>query len=332
MCAGHALPRAGREPDRARRPAASAWGSSRTSTPNAPATAGRRHRSKRGCATAACMVFAADDKGGVAAMAVAATLLHAQGRPAPIVMSLHGKGGGQPRQPADVRAPEGLLAGALRASRRNRARLRRHQAHRARRARHAPHGHRAARDRSRAGQPRQRLFSEGGDALQAALAIVDDQMRGGTLKGCEVNVGELSAGDRVGSVPASARARIRVLFDDARSFGDILAAARRDAERVAAARGKGNQRITITLEARWTRRQLRRGAVGPIRLPGAAHIDRGRHGHGAGVVSHALRGRHPLPDPPSPACRRSAWARWRVDSTAPTSGWTSTTSCVSWPS
>ena len=55
------------------------------------------------------------------------------------------------------------------------------------------------------GSPDSASFSDGGDALQAALAIIDD-WRGGTLKGCEVNVGELSAGDSVGSVTASAPA------------------------------------------------------------------------------------------------------------------------------
>jgi acetylornithine deacetylase/succinyl-diaminopimelate desuccinylase-like protein len=97
------------------------------------------------------------------------------------------------------------------------------------------------------GSPDSASFSEGGDALQAALAIIDD-WRGGTLKGCEVNVGEITAGDRVGSVPASARARVRVLFDDARAFGDILTALGRDAERVAASRSRGERRIGVTVE------------------------------------------------------------------------------------
>lgn len=190
---------------------------------------------------------AADDKGGVAAMAVAAAILQAQGRPAPIVMSLHGKGGGS----------RGSLPTFARLKDFSQV-LYVHPAETGRGFADIKHIVRGVLDmrlsvtgwRGNArelGSPDSASFSEGGDALQAALAIIDD-WRGGTLKGCEVNVGELSAGDRVGSVPASARARVRVLFDDARSFGEILAAARHDAERVAAARGRGDRRITVTLE------------------------------------------------------------------------------------
>ena len=190
---------------------------------------------------------AADDKGGVAAMAVAATILQAQGRPAPIVMSLHGKGGGS----------RGSLPTFARLKDFSQV-LYVHPAETGRGFADIKHIVRGVLDlrltvtgwRGAArelGSPDSASFSEGGDALQAALAVIDD-WRGGTLKGCEVNVGELTAGDRVGSVPASARARVRVLFDDARSFGEILAAARGDAERVAATRGRGDRRITVTLE------------------------------------------------------------------------------------
>ncbi len=190
---------------------------------------------------------AADDKGGVAAMAVAATILTAQGRPAPIVMSLHGKGGGS----------RGSLPTFARLKDFSQV-LYVHPAETGRGFADIKHIVRGVLDMRvsvtgwrgparELGSPDSASFSEGGDALQAALAIIDD-WRGGILKGCQVNVGELSAGDRVGSVPASVRARVRVLFDDTRSFGEILAAARRDAERVAAARGRGERRITVTLE------------------------------------------------------------------------------------
>ena len=190
---------------------------------------------------------AADDKGGVAALAVAATILQAQGRPAPIVMSLHGKGGGS----------RGSLPTFARLKDFSQV-LYVHPAETGRGFADIKHIVRGVLDtrltvtgwRGAArelGSPDSASFSEGGDALQAALAIIDD-WRGVTLEGCEVNVGELRAGDRVGSVPASASARVRVLFDDARSFGEVLAVARRDAERVAAARSRGDRRITITLD------------------------------------------------------------------------------------
>lgn len=190
---------------------------------------------------------AADDKGGVAAMAVAAAILAAEGRPGPVVMSLHGKGGGS----------RGSLPTFARLKDFSHV-LYVHPAETGRGFADIKHVVRGIVDmrlvvtgwRGAAreiGSPDSASFSEGGDALQAALAIVDD-WRGGTLAGCEVNVGEIAAGDRVGSVPQSARARIRVLFDDQRAFGDILAACRRDAERVAAARSRGERRLTVTLE------------------------------------------------------------------------------------
>lgn len=190
---------------------------------------------------------AADDKGGVAAMAVAAAILAAEGRPGPIVMSLHGKGGGS----------RGSLPTFARLKDFSHV-LYVHPAETGRGFADIKHIVRGVIDmrlsvtgwRGAAreiGSPDSASFSEGGDALQAALAIVDD-WRGGTLKGCEVNVGEIAAGDRVGSVPQSARARIRVLFDDQRAFGEILAACRRDAERVAAARSRGDRRIAVTLD------------------------------------------------------------------------------------
>jgi len=190
---------------------------------------------------------AADDKGGVAAMAVAAAILAAEGRPAPIVMSLHGKGGGS----------RGSLPTFARLKDFSQV-LYVHPAETGRGFADIKHIVRGVLDMRltvtgwrgasrEIGSPDSASFSEGGDALQAALAIVDD-WRTGTLKGCEVNVGELAAGDRVGSVPQSARARIRVLFDDQRAFGDILAACRRDAVRVAAARSRGDRRVDVTLE------------------------------------------------------------------------------------
>ncbi len=190
---------------------------------------------------------AADDKGGVAAMAVAATLLEAGGRPGPIVMSLHGKGGGS----------RGSLPTFARLTDFSQV-LYVHPAETGRGFADIKHIVRGVLDmrltvtgwRGAArelGSPDSASFSEGGDALQAALAIIED-WRGGSLEGCEVNVGELTAGDRVGSVPASASARVRVLFDDARAFGEVLAAARHDAERVAASRSKGERRITVSLE------------------------------------------------------------------------------------
>ncbi len=123
-------------------------------------------------------------------MAVAATILKAQGRPAPVVMSLHGKGGGS----------RGSLPTFARLKDFSQV-LYVHPAETGRGFADIKHVVRGVLDlrltvtgwRGAArelGSPDSASFSEGGDALQAALAIIDD-WRGGTLKGCEVNVGEL---------------------------------------------------------------------------------------------------------------------------------------------
>ena len=190
---------------------------------------------------------AADDKGGVAAMAVAATILQANGRPSPLVMSLHGKGGGSRGSlPTFARLREFSQVLYVHPA---------ETGHGFADIKHVVRGVLDLRltvtgwrgDARELGSPDSASFSEGGDALQAALAMVD-AWRAGALKGAEVNVGELTAGDRVGSVPAQARALVRVLFDDSRTFGEVLADARRECERVAAARRRGDRQIAVTLE------------------------------------------------------------------------------------
>jgi hypothetical protein len=96
------------------------------------------------------------------------------------------------------------------------------------------------------GSPDSAPFADGGSALEAVLAMIE-RLRTTAFTGCDVNVGELKAGDRVGSVAHEAYARIRVLWDDQRAFGDILAAARRECETVAAARGRGDRRLAVTV-------------------------------------------------------------------------------------
>ncbi|MCC7032437.1 MAG: M20 family metallopeptidase [Acidobacteria bacterium] len=190
---------------------------------------------------------AADDKGGVAAMLVAAAILQAEGRPSPVVLSLHGKGGGS------------------RGSLPTFARLRDfsqvlyvHPAETGRGLADIKHVVRGVvdlritvtgwRGRPREiGSPDSAPYAEGGNALDATLAMLD-RLRTTAFAGGEVNVGELKAGDRVGSVPHEAYARVRVLWDDQRAFGDILAATRRECDAVAASRSRGDRRVTVTVE------------------------------------------------------------------------------------
>ena len=190
---------------------------------------------------------AADDKGGVAAMAVAAAILQANGRPSPLVMSLHGKGGGSRGSlPTFARLREFSQVLYVHPAETGRGFADiKHIVRGVLDMRLTVTGWRG--DAREIGSPDSASFSEGGDALQAALAMVD-AWRTGPLKDAEVNVGEITAGDRVGSVPAQARARVRVLFDDTRAFGEVLADARRECDRVAAARSRGDHTITATLE------------------------------------------------------------------------------------
>lgn len=189
---------------------------------------------------------AADDKGGVAAMLVASAILQAEGRPSPIVLSLHGKGGGSRGSlPTFARLRD--LSQVLYV----------HPAETGRGLVDIKHVVRGVLDLRVAvtgwrGQPREigspdsAPFADGGSALEAVLAMIE-RLQTTAFTGCDVNVGEMKAGDRVGSVAHEAYARIRVLWDDQRAFGDILAATRRECETVAATRSRGDRRLAVTV-------------------------------------------------------------------------------------
>lgn len=175
-------------------------------------------------------VGTADDKGGVAAMLVAAAALHEIGSPLPTVMSLHGKGGGSRGSlPVFERfARAGTNFGAV---------LYSHPAETGRGLVDIKNVVQGALDLTlevtgwrgaalEIGSPESALFDTGGDALHACWGAIE-HLRATALAGLRVNVGELESGDRVGAVPESARARIRVLFDSPHTWRDLLAEARR---------------------------------------------------------------------------------------------------------
>ena len=167
----------------------------------------------------------ADDKGGVAAMLVAAAALASRGGPAPTVMSLHGKGGGS--------------RGSLPAFRRTRgldAVLYLHPAETGRGLRDIKHVVQGSLDLIldvegwrgaplEIGSPDSARYDEGGDALSACLLAIDS-WRQTALRGAEVNVGRIDAGDRIGSVPDRCHAELRVLFEEPRTTDEILATLR----------------------------------------------------------------------------------------------------------
>ena len=171
----------------------------------------------------------ADDKGGLAAAAVAAALLRRHGGQAPLLVSVHGKGGGaRGTLPVLARMPEagdclyvhppengaglailknasrGVLDVALRVT-----------------------GW-SGRPRE-IGTPGSAPFEEGGNALDACLRLVET-LRQGELADCELNLGRVVAGEAAGLTPVRCDAGLRVLFRGDRTAADVLAAVHRAAE------------------------------------------------------------------------------------------------------
>ena len=164
---------------------------------------------------------AADDKAGVAAAAVAAAALAKVGGPAPLVLSVHGKNGGT----------RGTLPVFTRLDRLEAA-LYLHPAETGRGLSEIKHASRGVLDLTieidgwrgperEIGRPDTARFDEGGDALEAIIAAVN-RWRICELKGCEINIGRISAGEIGGTVPMHCEAEIRVVFDEPRSATDIL--------------------------------------------------------------------------------------------------------------
>ena len=182
---------------------------------------------------------AADDKGGLAAAAVAAALLQRHGGRAPLLASVHGKGGGArgtlpvlarilARMPAPARMPDagdclyvhppengaglailknasrGVLDVALRVT-----------------GWSAPPREIGTRESA--------PFEEGGNALDACLRLVET-LRRGELADCELNLGRVVAGEAAGLTPVRCDAGLRVLFRGERTTAGVLAAIHRAAE------------------------------------------------------------------------------------------------------
>ena len=167
---------------------------------------------------------AADDKGGLAAAAVAAALLARHSGQAPRVVSVHGKGGGArgtlpvlsrmdagdsiyvhpPENGAGLdvlkNASRGVLDVTLRVT-----------------------GW-SGRPRE-IGTPESAPFAEGGDALDACLRLVG-RLRREQLSDCELNLGRVAAGEAAGRTPVRCQAEVRVLFRGARTAEDALGAFR----------------------------------------------------------------------------------------------------------
>ena len=170
-----------------------------------------------------------DDKGGVAAMLVAAAVLDEIGGPLPVVMSLHGKGGGSrgslpvferfKQSGADIDAVlyvhpaetgrglddiknevQGILDLELSVT-----------------GWRAP----AMEINSIDSAP----WAGGGNALDVCDAVLDD-LRASVFSALPFNLGSVNGGDRVGSVADTANARFRIKFSGTDNWTGLLAAAR----------------------------------------------------------------------------------------------------------
>lgn len=171
---------------------------------------------------------AADDKGGLATAAVAATLLARHSGQAPRVVSVHGKGGGArgtlpvfSRMDAGdsiyVHPPEnGAGLDVLKSASRGVVDV------------HLRVTGWSGRPRE-IGTPESAPFGEGGDALEACLRWVE-RLRRGELSDCEINLGRVAAGQAAGLTPVRCDAEARVLFRGKKTAHGVMDAFRRAAE------------------------------------------------------------------------------------------------------
>lgn len=187
---------------------------------------------------------AADDKGGLAAAAVAAALLARHAGPAPRVVSVHGKGGGArgtlpvfARMDAGdsiyVHPPEnGAGLDVLKSASRGVLDVTLRVTGWSGRPREI-------------GTPESAPFAEGGDALDACLRLVE-RLRQEELSDCELNLGRVAAGEAAGRTPVHCEAEVRVLFRGTTTADDALSAFRHVADDLGGSKSGGSFHFEIT--------------------------------------------------------------------------------------
>jgi acetylornithine deacetylase/succinyl-diaminopimelate desuccinylase-like protein len=172
-----------------------------------------------------------DDKGGVAAMLVAAAALSEAGEPLPVVMSLHGKGGGS----------RGSLPIFDRLSRSDHdisAVLYVHPAETGRGLEDVKNAVQGVLDleltvsgwrapQMEIGSVDSSEWSDGGNALEYCWELIE-HLRQTAFSDVQFNLGIMDGGDRVGSVADKAQARFRLKFSGQHTWGGLLEAARRE--------------------------------------------------------------------------------------------------------
>jgi len=166
-----------------------------------------------------------DDKGGVAAMLIAAKILSENDKPLPVVMSLHGKGGGS----------RGSLPVFERIRKQNnniQSVLYAHPAETGRGLEDIKNAVLGVLDlelRVRGWRgPQMEIGSidssdwkAGGDAIEAAIQFMD-YLEKNILQGIELNSGKIVGGDRIGSVPDKVTINFRLKFKSEHNWMDLL--------------------------------------------------------------------------------------------------------------
>lgn len=172
-----------------------------------------------------------DDKGGVAAMLVAAAALAEAGESLPVIMSLHGKGGGS----------RGSLPVFDRLSKTDHkigAVLYVHPAETGRGLDDIKNAVQGVLDLEltvtgwrappmEVGSPDSSAWDEGGNALDACWGAIE-YLRASAFADVLFNLGAMKGGDRIGSVADNATASFRLKFDGIHTWVDLRAAARHD--------------------------------------------------------------------------------------------------------
>ncbi len=208
---------------------------------------------------------AADDKGGVAAMLIAAEALAASGEPLPVVMSLHGKGGGsRDSLPVfDRLSRTDHSIGAV---------LYVHPAETGRGLEDIKNAVQGIVDleltvggwrgpQMEIGSVDSAAWQTGGNALDMCWQVLE-HLRETVFRDVQFNLGELAGGDRIGSVAETATARFRLKFGGDASWRRLLADARRALESHARALPESDPSFRFALEP-----------VGYRTNPGAADWD-----------------------------------------------------------
>lgn len=193
----------------------------------------------------------ADDKGGVAAMLVAASLLATRDGPLPVVMSLHGKGGGS-------RGSLPVFERLRQSGRQLDAVLYVHPAETGRGLEDIKNevqgvvdleltvsGWRA--EPMEIGSLDSSPWEAGGNALEKCWTTLE-QLQKDAFAGVAFNLGTLEGGDRVGSVAESARARFRLKFGGDHTWRELLDAGQRYLHEMLEADAGGTPAYAFSLE------------------------------------------------------------------------------------